>query len=144
MLFLEEPADFQPALEVVGCFCEFEGRFLLLKRHPNTLQPNTWGIPSGKVESDEGLYLAMREAFTEETGQAASRNDFSYLRTVYVRYPGAYDFSYSIFSRSCIEAFIPDLAPEEHTEFRWVTSEEALQLPLVPDLDACIRLYYLS
>jgi 8-oxo-dGTP pyrophosphatase MutT (NUDIX family) len=49
MIFKKQPDNFIPKMEVVGCFLENDGEFLILQRHDNKPQGNTWGLPSGKL-----------------------------------------------------------------------------------------------
>ena len=40
-------------MRVVGCFLQYEDRFVLVHRLPHKVDGDTWGLPSGKVESGE-------------------------------------------------------------------------------------------
>jgi 8-oxo-dGTP pyrophosphatase MutT (NUDIX family) len=40
-------------MRVVGCFLEFDTKFVILSRHSHKPDGNIWGLPSGKVEDDE-------------------------------------------------------------------------------------------
>ena len=37
-------------MKVVGCFLEYDGRFVIVHRHAHKVDGDTWGLPGGKVE----------------------------------------------------------------------------------------------
>lgn len=41
--------DFKPKFEVVSCFVEHDSKILLLLRQDHKSEPNTYGVPAGKV-----------------------------------------------------------------------------------------------
>lgn len=55
-------------LRVVGCFLEYEGKFVLLHRHAHKPNGGTWGLPAGKVEPGESDTAAVLRELWEETG----------------------------------------------------------------------------
>lgn len=140
MILLEKPVDFRPKFEIVSVFAEHKGKFVLLYRNGNKPQPNTWGVPAGKVEKGEDLRQAMLREMKQETGILLDSNQIHYYNKVYVRYPD-YDFVYHIFHAK-LKANEIKINSEEHKDFTWVAPEEALNMPLIQDLDNCIRLFY--
>ncbi|MBN1502404.1 NUDIX hydrolase [Candidatus Woesearchaeota archaeon] len=141
MIFTQKPSSFNLKAEVAGCFMEHDGKILLLLRHENESHGNTWGLPSGKIEGDETPKDAVIREIEEETNIVVSGKDLKYLGKVYVRYPDG-DFIYHIFHSILDKLRDVKLKPEEHTQFKWVTPEEALKMPFIKDLDACIKLVY--
>lgn len=145
MLNTERPSDFNPKFYAVGCFVEYQGKILLLHRQDTKPEGNTWGIPSGKVDAGENADTAMLRELRQETGIVVP--DLDYFGEFFVRYSSK-DFGYHIFYKKL--DYEPDvkLSPREHKAFRWVSPQEALrthlnkELPLIEDLDACIRLFY--
>src|SRR5262249_18470213 len=141
MIHLSPPADFNPKFEVVSCFLERNGTFLLLRRHDHKPQGGTWGAPAGKVGENESPVSAMVRELREETGILVSENDLKLEEKLYVRYED-YDFTYYTFRLAAPSDQAITLNPEEHTEYAWVTPEASLALPLIQDMDECIRLFY--
>jgi len=141
MIYLEKPENFNPKFEVVSCFFEQEGKFLLLHRLDSKPQGNTWGVPAGKIEKDESPIDAVCREITEETGY----NNFKILpeltHTIFVKYSD-YDFIYYIYGLAINKDYSIKLETGAHKGFRWVNKEEALKMNLIQDLDACIDLYF--
>ncbi len=124
------PENFHPKIEVAGCYCEYENKILLLKRAPHKLQGMTWGIPGGKLESEETpVEGVIREVF-EEIGLKIDASKLSEIDTLYVR-RSSIDYIFYRFRAHLSSLPVLHLNLEEHVEARWVTLEEALDLPLI-------------
>jgi 8-oxo-dGTP pyrophosphatase MutT (NUDIX family) len=141
MISLEVPAGFKPKFEIASIFCECDGRFILLHRNGNKPQGNTWGVPAGKIEGSENAKGALLRELMQETGIVLDERDVNYFKKVFVRC-NEYDFIYYMFHVALSEK--PDVAinKSEHSEFKWVTPKEALNMPLIHDLGNCIKLFY--
>ncbi|MCB1109503.1 MAG: NUDIX hydrolase [Chlamydiia bacterium] len=138
-VFLTPPDRFVPELTVVGCYCEWEGAFLLLKRHPQCLSGGKWCLPGGKLNVGESRIEGARRELQEEVGV---EGDLSHFLTFYImRDTLQYDFALY----RCTFPQKPQLRIhlEEHTEGRWVTHKEAKILPLIDGgeqvLDLCLE-----
>ena len=141
MLYHREPENFKPKFEVVGNFVQYQDEIILLLRQSHKRQGNTWGIPSGKVDEGEDLVTAaLRETF-EETGLIIPQEELQFFKTIYVRY-NDYDFIYHMFSYKLDNKIEAVLSASEHQEMRWVKVSEAFSLPLIEDLDECLRLFF--
>ena len=142
MLHTQPPSDFKPRFEVVSCFVMHNGKMLLLHRQDSEeLQPNVWGLPAGKREEGESIHEGMIREIQEETGLIIPDQDITFHISLHVRYP-EYDFLYHSFSTSYTQRPEITLSPSEHKDYKWVTPQEALQMKLITDLDACIKLYF--
>ncbi len=141
MIYLERPENFNSIFEVASCFFERDGKFLLLLRQDYKPQGNTWGVPAGKVELNEEPLDAISRELEEETGYKANKDNFTFTKTIYVKYPN-YDFIYHIYSFSLKESFEVKIDPKAHKEFKWATPDEALSMDYIQDLDACIKIQY--
>ncbi|MBN2330336.1 MAG: NUDIX hydrolase [Candidatus Aenigmarchaeota archaeon] len=141
MLHEEEPRGFNPKFEAAGCLVENDGRILLLLRRDDKPEGSTWGLPSGTVESGETPVSAMLRELEEETGIRIQGPSMSYYRKVFVRYP-EYDFLYHIFHVKLEGKGNVRINPDEHVGFKWVDPAEASGLPLIQDLDSCIRMFF--
>lgn len=141
MIFKKQPEDFQPRFEIVSCYLEYEGKFVLLHRHLHKSQGGKWGVVAGKVEENETPGEAMVRELKEETGFAASAEQLEYFTKVYVRH-GGYDFVYHMFRLELDHQPEIRTNPREHVAFKWVTPSEALKMNFVEDLDTVIKLFY--
>lgn len=139
MLYKEKPENFTPKFEVVSCFIEYNKEILLLLRQDHKPEPNTYGMPAGKINQWEIAFEAMKREGKEET--QINLEDAEYFNKFYVRYPD-YDFIYHIYSKKFVTK--PDITinPNEHKSFTRKTPQEALKLDLIQDLDECIKLFY--
>ncbi|MEI7750314.1 MAG: NUDIX hydrolase [Candidatus Moraniibacteriota bacterium] len=141
MYYTERPEDFDPKFEIVACWLESGGKFILLHRQPWKSEGNTWGVPAGKMNDGESSMDAMRRELLEETGLAVSAEELTYQTTLFVRYE-TYSFVYHMFRTVAPNDFEVLINPEEHQAYRWVTPSDALSLSLIPELDSCVRLTY--
>ena len=141
MVFEEKPLKFNSRFDIVSCFLESEGRILLLHRQDHKPQGDTWGVPAGKVDGSETPEEAIMREISEEIGHKLPWEKLAAFRKVYVRYPD-YDFVYHIFHLSLTSVPAITINHKEHKAYSWVTPREALLMDLIPDEDACIKLYY--
>lgn len=141
MIYKDKPREFNPAAEVVGCFIQYEQKILLLHRQDYKPEGNTWGMPAGKVDSGENVLETMVREIREETNLIISPSKLNYFKKIYVKYP-SHDFIYHIFYNILDNPPKIKINPKEHKDFKWVSPEKALTLPLVTDGDACIRLFF--
>jgi 8-oxo-dGTP pyrophosphatase MutT (NUDIX family) len=88
----------------------------LLRNDPK--HPNTWGLPGGKVESDESLIDAITRECVEELGAMPD-----YLRLVPLEKFTTSDngFAYHTFFCSVADEFRPVLN-DEHLGWAWIQS----------------------
>jgi 8-oxo-dGTP diphosphatase len=141
MIFKNRPADFNPPIEVVSCFCEHDGQILLLHRPPHKSQGDKWGAPAGKIDLGETPLEAIIREIREETGLIKQPTDLTHFNTVYVRYPDL-DFTYHTFVTQFSERPVITINSTEHSEYTWVTPQQALTMPLILDFPECIQIYY--
>lgn len=129
-VFLDPPKNFNPSLEAAGCYCECEDKILLLKRSPHKLQGHMWGIPGGKLEGGETPRSAAAREVYEEVGIRIRQAELEEIDRMYMRRPPL-DYIFYRFRKSFLTPPVLNLSLEEHVEARWVTVEEALELPLM-------------
>jgi 8-oxo-dGTP pyrophosphatase MutT (NUDIX family) len=141
MMFIQKPSGFNSKFDVVSCFLEHEGRFLLLHRSDSENEGNRWGAPAGKVEKGEDLLDAATRELFEETGITLRKERLRYWGKTFVRYP-KFDFVYHIYSTEHLGGPQIKINLKEHKNFRWVTPTEALAMPLMMDEDTSIKLFY--
>lgn len=141
MISLKKIPNFNSRFEVVSCFIEYQQNILLLLRQENKPQPLSWGVPAGKVEGNDSLLETITREVKEETGIVIPSSNFNYFKKLYVMYTD-YDFIYHIYSSELKIRPIVKINPLEHKDFLWTSPKKALALPLIPDEDFCINLFY--
>jgi len=139
MIFKDKPENFAPKFEVVSCFVEYDNKILLLCRQDHKPEPNTWWVPAGKVDEGETIQQAMEREGQEET--QLNLENAIYIDKLYVRYPD-YDFMYHMFHKSFATQPKVTIHPNEHKTYTRETPKQALEMDLIQDLDACIKLFY--
>jgi len=140
MLYHEQPEDFHPKFDVVGCFVEHDDKILLLQRATHKSEPGTWVIPGGKVDPGETREQAARRELLEETGIALD-GGIEFVASVFVKF-STYHFTYNMFRTRVKDQPKVTHNPDEHGHARWVTRKEALAMELILDLDACLAIAY--
>lgn len=128
-------------LRVVGCILErprssTEKEFLVMRRLPHKYDGDKWGIPSGKVEYGESDISAILREVHEECGYRVSESELSHLgEYIGATSGGEHKLTYPTFKITLpdksFEAIIETAA---HSEHRWVTPQEAVNLDLVHGL----------
>jgi 8-oxo-dGTP pyrophosphatase MutT (NUDIX family) len=93
------------------------GRYLYLMRN-DAKHPDTWGLPGGRIESEETLMQAIIRECTEELGAVPN-----YIRLVPLEKFTTADqhFAYHTFFCSVATEFVPVLN-HEHTGWAWLAS----------------------
>lgn len=141
-VFLDPPKRFIPDITIVGCYCQWEDKFLLLKRHPQCFSGKTWCLPGGKLEEGESRLEGARRELHEEAGIELVPKDLSHFLTFYLD-RGDLKYDFAVYHCSFKEKPELHLHLNEHTEGKWVTHTEAKSLPLIEGgeqvLDTCAQ-----
>lgn len=129
-IYEKKPEGFIPRVTVVGCYCKYNDRILLLKRSPKSFSGEKWCLPGGKREEGESRLEGAKRELHEECGIELLPKNLSHLITLYMEFP---DYQYDFTIYHCLFNMEPtlDLDLREHTEAKWVTHEEALHFPLI-------------
>lgn len=141
MVFQEAPTNFNKEIDVVGCYVQHDGKFVLLHRQPHKTNGNKLGLPAGKVEPGETIHQAMSREIKEETGLDVSEENLEHIGTVFVRNEG-HDIGYHMFITRLSTRPEITVNPKEHQTYIWASPSGALKLDLIHDLDECIKTYY--
>lgn len=129
-VFESPPEPFDERLQGAGCYCEYEGKILIIKRHERLRDGGTWCVPGGTREQGETpLQTVVREVY-EEVGFSIEESLTEHVGRFYIRLPDIeyvfHTFRYRFLTKPSI-----DLSLAEHTEALWVTADEAFQFPLI-------------
>ncbi len=135
------PKDFNCKFKVVSCFIEVNGEILLLKRQTYKPQPNTYGLPAGKVEKGETIKQAMLREVKEETGIDLKNEKYEFYKIKYVSQEKLQFMFYSYFCRLNYKPVVK-INPDEHQLYIWIKPKDALELNLIQDGDNCLKDFY--
>ncbi len=116
-------------------------KHLLLKRSPrNLLYPNVWQVITGTIEESEtAVETALRE-LNEETGL----NVFDFWNLPYItQYYNVYNNSIGL--SPCFGGLVRSdsnvVLSEEHSEFKWCSFEEAMELIPLPTHKSALDIF---
>jgi 8-oxo-dGTP pyrophosphatase MutT (NUDIX family) len=128
-IYYQQPQDFKVDREAAGCYLVCQNKILFLKRHPNCSQGNTWGVPAGKLEKGESPKEAVIREIREEVGLDISQ-DITDVGKLFISLSHVL-YVFHMFYK-CYQTF-PEIALsiDESIDARWVTYDEALDLPLI-------------
>ncbi len=135
---LERPEGILPQFFVAACYCVWENKILLTKRHPEKPEGDTWCLPGGKIEPLETpLKGAQREVF-EEVGLSAEDVDLKPLADFFIE-KSHIPFMFHVYYLPFKEKPLLNLKRDELTDAVWVSLEEALELPLIAGGEEILR-----
>lgn len=141
MITEHQPENFNPDIETASCILESNGKFIVLHRQDHKPQGNTWGSPTGKVDENENPSQTISREVKEETGIDIPEQSFKFHKTYYVKYPDL-AFIYHLFSCRIDKTPGIILKNNEHKDFKWVTPEQALNMPLIQHFDSVIKDFF--
>jgi 8-oxo-dGTP pyrophosphatase MutT (NUDIX family) len=132
--------NFRPIMASASCYCEVEGRLLLLEEAPGRPEAGLWGVPAGKLETGETPEEGAERELWEETGiQISDRSRIRFFQTLYIRKTGL-DYIYHMFQIFC------DSRPEirlsaEHTDYGWRDVRDLEKIPLRQGAQIALQYY---
>ena len=141
MIYTQEPNNFNSKFEVVSCFLEYDKKILLLHRQNHKPQGGTWGIPAGKINSNEHILDAIIREIKEETGLKLLPTQLSYFKKTYVKLPNL-SFIFHIYHYKLDKLPKITINSDEHKDLCWTTPKLALTMDIISDLDQHIKLFY--
>jgi 8-oxo-dGTP pyrophosphatase MutT (NUDIX family) len=142
MVYEEAPVDFNPKMEVAGCYCEFQGKILFLLRNPHKAQGNTWCVPGGKLEKQETPLAAVLREVREETGLNLSADALTDCGSVFVRFPNSDIILYLFRVHLDVVPRVLKISRKENIAYRWLSFDEAMGMHLIPGGKECLRIVF--
>ena len=124
-LFEEAPP---PIATVGGLIFDNAGRVLMIRTHKWS---NLWGIPGGKIKWGEPSVAALRRELKEETNLEIGDIRFVLVQDCIHSKEFYRDAHFILLNYTCRCAGEPAIKlNDEAREYRWVTLDQALSLPL--------------
>jgi 8-oxo-dGTP pyrophosphatase MutT (NUDIX family) len=134
------PKNFNPKFEANGVYLILDGKILVLKRSEDEETFGKWCMPGGTLDKDEDPKEALVREVKEEIGVTIDKKKIGNIAVVFVSNPKL-SFLYHMFKYELDR--LPKIAlNDEHSEYRWVTPQEALKLDLIEDEDECLKLAF--
>lgn len=128
-------------MRIVGCFLEYEDTFLILRRHPDKPEGNTWGLPAGKLETGEKDEDGMVRELFQETGKVALASELEYIDTYDFVTPAGNPYTFVAYRHRLTEPFEVVQEKGAHIDSRWVRRDECYAMPdLIPDFHTLLEL----
>jgi len=123
----ETVPDYLPVATVGAAVRNAEGKLLMIRTHKWS---NLWGIPGGKIKTNEPSTEAIRREVKEETGLDLNEVKFvmvqDCIRSAEFFKPAHFLLMNYLAGTAGNEVTLND----EAEEYRWVTLDEALEMPL--------------
>lgn len=142
-VFEEIPENFNSHIQVAACYLEIENKLLLLQSTKLKSEPETWGVPAGKLEKNENAEEAARRELFEETGISVDdSSQIQSLGALYMRKPGI-DYVYHLF---CVNLDnVPSITlSNEHQDYRWSSPEEIDKMALMCGAKEALMKYQIN
>ncbi|CAM0117827.1 NUDIX hydrolase [Rhabdochlamydiaceae symbiont of Dictyostelium giganteum] len=137
-VFQQCPPHFHPQFEAAGCYLEYEGSFLILKRHPLKLEGGKWCLPGGKLERGESPHIAAVRELKEETGVTVP--SLCPVFPLYIQKPSG-SFIFHLFCIQLTELPSLYIKEDEHTEGVWVKEEWLNSFELISGGEEILQLF---
>lgn len=116
-------------MRIVGCFLQYQDKFVILHRHSHKTAGDTWGVPSGKIEDGETDDNAILRELYEETGYRAAQNELKLLGVFDCLAPSGKVIQFVTYRVMLKEPHQVKLETSAHQDYCWVTAQEYDVMP---------------
>ncbi len=137
----KKPEGFSANVEVAAIYVNVNNQLLLLELSSSKLEKGKWGVPAGKLEIEERPSQGAKRELFEETGiDFESESFFLPIGKLFIRKPEI-DYVYHLFKVNL--NYQPSIyLSKEHCSYRWVSRQEAKNLPLMNGGKEALDVYY--
>ena len=136
------PDDFTPQVEAAACYLEIDDRLLVLQSSPHKATRGLWGVPAGKLESNESPEAAALRELCEETGISIPLSQIRSLGCLYIHKPEL-SYIYHMFKIDLDQMPQVQLS-EEHQDYTWASLQDLSSLPLIAGAYEGLQKYHLA
>lgn len=126
-VYKRKPKGFVFSVEIAAIYVSVNDQLLLLKRMTGKSESDTWGVPAGKLELHESPSDAAKRELFEETGIFSDKAIS--IGSLYMVKPNV-SYCYHAFTL-LLDATPLVVLSDEHSAYRWVSLNEAHELPLM-------------
>lgn len=112
-------------MRVVGCFLEYDNKFVLLRRHSHKPDGDSWGLPAGKVDPGEADEAAILRELFEETGYSATPEQLQLLDEHQFHMPSGTVNDFVSYRVKLTDPHEVIREKASHSAHKWVTPQEA-------------------
>jgi len=121
-----------------GWLCH-ENEFLFLQKAIGVSEALYWGVPAGKIESNETPHEALVREIFEESNISLSSDGVQYIDTLYISKPG-WNFIYHMFFYRFKSK--PELKiSKEHHDYAWVNLKTIMNYTLMPGTIETLKIF---
>lgn len=130
-VYEQMPIGFNAQVEVAACYIEIDGKLLLLQRASGKREAETWGVPAGKLETNEMPQQAALRELHEETGILIESDAMvTSYSTLYMSKPDVH-YAYHMFKITLKDVPPVTISLAEHKDYAWVAYEQIKNMPLI-------------
>lgn len=131
-VYPKAPKHFNAHLSSVACFINFENEILFLQKAPTHWCENHWGIPCGRVELNEDIFLAMIRELKEEIGFQFQKDQLKYLGKLFIIQNDSKHNIHHVFYHKIVNK-IDVILSDEHSNYKWLKKDEIFSVKLIPN-----------
>lgn len=140
-VYLNAPIDFSPSVEVAASYVNVLGKILFLQLSSRKPEAGAWGVPAGKLETNEKPQSGAKRELFEETGIFIdSESSFCPLGKLYIRKP-AVDYIYHLFGIE-LDSEPSIKLSNEHIDYKWALRSEVENMPLMAGAHLALDTYF--
>jgi 8-oxo-dGTP pyrophosphatase MutT (NUDIX family) len=131
-VYESKPKEFVEDIISTASIIKFNKKILFLKKAINQWSENLWGIPCGRLEAFEDIYLAMLREIKEEIGYDLHRSTLKYLGKLFIVQNDLRKNIHNVFYFELKELISIELSAE-HSDYRWLDEKDISGFDLIPN-----------